>query len=214
MALKTLNLATDISDLSDKIILVTSRQLTNSVIQPILTPCIGSVGLGFESIKQLALHNPLKICNSSKGSATVSSLKETIPSDNNFSLPIDLSSFKSIRTAAEEIFSTSPRLDILINNVGIMVAPLGLTAEGIGIQLGTNYIDHASLKKSLLPLLLETAQKPGSDVCIVDPTTSPATVTFYWIGKDSMLVLHERATATPNLPTSSPPTQLLRTTPP
>lgn len=83
-------------------------------------------------------------------------------------LPLDLASFGSISAAVQELTSTSSRLDVLINNAGIMAAPLGSTQEGYEIHFGTNHIGHALLTKLLLPILLSTAQVHGSDVRIIN----------------------------------------------
>ena len=58
-----------------------------------------------------------------------------------------------------------------MNNAGIMATPPGTTQEGYEIQFGTNHIGHALLTKLLLPTLLSTAEKPGSDVRIVNLTS-------------------------------------------
>ena len=54
-----------------------------------------------------------------------------------------------------------------MNNAGIMAVPPALTADGYEIQFGTNHLGHALLTKLLVPTMLKTAQKPGSDVRIV-----------------------------------------------
>lgn len=82
-------------------------------------------------------------------------------------LHLDLSSFRSISSAAREFTSQSSRLDVLLNNAGIMAVPAGTTEEGYEIQFGTNHLGHALLTKLLLPTLLSTAEK-GTDVRIVN----------------------------------------------
>ena len=51
---------------------------------------------------------------------------------------------------------------------GIMAAPYSKTHEGYEIQFGTNHMGHALLTRLLLPTLLKTAEKPGSDVRVVN----------------------------------------------
>jgi len=80
----------------------------------------------------------------------------------------DLTSLKSIQVAAKRFLSASDRLDILVCNAGIMAVDPGTTKEGIEIQFGTNHLGHASLIKLLLPLMLQTAQSPDSDVRIIN----------------------------------------------
>jgi NAD(P)-dependent dehydrogenase (short-subunit alcohol dehydrogenase family) len=52
-------------------------------------------------------------------------------------------------------------------NAGIMAVPPGTTKEGYEIQFGTNHVGHALLTKLLLPMMVKTAQEPGSDVRVV-----------------------------------------------
>lgn len=81
---------------------------------------------------------------------------------------MDLTSFESIKQAADEFTSRSKRLDILLNNAGIMAVPYSTTKENYEIQFGTNHMGHALLTKLLLPTLLRTAEESGSDVRIVN----------------------------------------------
>ena len=55
-----------------------------------------------------------------------------------------------------------------MNNAGVMALPPGLTEDGYEIQFGTNHVGHALLTKLLLPTLESTAEKPDSDVRIVN----------------------------------------------
>lgn len=71
-------------------------------------------------------------------------------------LPLDLSSFESVKAAVERFKATESRLDILINIAGIMMTPEGLTNEGYEIQFGTNHMGHAMLIQLLLPILQQT----------------------------------------------------------
>lgn len=82
-------------------------------------------------------------------------------------LPCDLTSFESVKGCAEAFKSRSTRLDILINNAGIMAAPMGKTKEGYEIQFGTNHMGHFLLTKLLLPTLLRTAEQPNADVRVI-----------------------------------------------
>ncbi|KAL8942109.1 MAG: hypothetical protein Q9216_001834 [Gyalolechia sp. 2 TL-2023] len=107
----------------------------------------------------------------SKGEAAVEEIRKAAPSVNITYLNLDLCSFKSISAAAQEFRLRSTRLDILMNNAGIMATPLAETEEGYESQFGTNHMGHALLVKELLPTLLSTAQEKGSDVRIVNLTS-------------------------------------------
>ncbi|XP_037630144.1 dehydrogenase/reductase SDR family member 13-like [Sebastes umbrosus] len=71
-------------------------------------------------------------------------------------MQLDLASFKSVRSFAETFLKTEPRLDILINNAGVM-GP-GHTEDGFGMAFGVNHLGHFLLTN----LLLEQLQQCGS----------------------------------------------------
>lgn len=83
-------------------------------------------------------------------------------------LPMDLSSFKSIKSAVAEFRKAAGgRLDLAVLNAGIMRVKPGVTNEGYEITFGVNYLGHALLTKLLMPTLLRTAELPGADVRVV-----------------------------------------------
>lgn len=146
---------TDIPRLSNKVILVTG----------------GNTGLGRETVEQLAKHEPSQIYlaarTPSKGESAVAAVKQAVPHANVTFLALDLASFDSISSAAQSFKQQSPRLDVLINNAGIMALPPGTTSEGYEIQLGTNHVGHALLTRLLLPTMLSTVKEYDSDVRII-----------------------------------------------
>ncbi|KAI4852830.1 NAD(P)-binding protein [Aureobasidium sp. EXF-8845] len=145
-----------IPDLSGKVIFVTG----------------GNVGIGKESIIQLAKHNPKAIYMTSrsaeKAEKAVQDVLAVVPKANVKIISLDLTDFASIKQAAEHFTSTSSRLDLLINNAGVMAMPYSHTKQNYDIQFGTNHLGHALLVKLLLPTLLKTAELPNSDVRIIN----------------------------------------------
>lgn len=72
-------------------------------------------------------------------------------------LPLDLASFDSIRSFASEIRCKYPKLDVLINNAGVIYWRKQFTDEGFEGQFGTNYLGHFLLTHLLLDLLEKSA---------------------------------------------------------
>lgn len=145
----------DIEDLSAKTILITG----------------GNNGLGAASVRAFAKHNAriyLAARSPSKAEATIADIKHAIPNANITYLRLDLASFDSVKEAAEAFKSTSNELHVLMNNAGIAGHPPSQTEEGYEIHFGTNHMGHALLTKLLLPILEGTAERPGSEVRIIN----------------------------------------------
>lgn len=146
----------DVRNLAGQVILVTG----------------GNAGLGKQSILYLSSHNPARLYlgarTESKARDAIKEIKAAVPNACDIVwLPLDLTSFDSINQAAKTFLGKESRLDILMNNAGIMAAPYSQTKEGYEIQFGTNHVGHALLTKLLLPVMLKTAEKPGADVRII-----------------------------------------------
>ncbi|PQM44081.1 Sulfoacetaldehyde reductase [Mycobacterium talmoniae] len=67
---------------------------------------------------------------------------------------LDLSSLESVRAAAAALGEAYPRIDLLINNAGVMYTPKQTTADGFELQFGTNHLGHFALTGLLLDRLL------------------------------------------------------------
>uniref|UniRef100_A0A667YAV8 Zgc:153441 n=1 Tax=Myripristis murdjan TaxID=586833 RepID=A0A667YAV8_9TELE len=70
---------------------------------------------------------------------------------------LDLSSLRSVRHFSTELRAAEKRLDILINNAGVMMCPKMLTDDGFEMQLGVNHLGHFLLTNLLLELLKSSA---------------------------------------------------------
>lgn len=68
-------------------------------------------------------------------------------------LACDLASLDSVRQAGAEARDRFDKIDVLINNAGVMACPKGETADGFERQFGTNHIGHFQLTKELMPLI-------------------------------------------------------------
>jgi NAD(P)-dependent dehydrogenase (short-subunit alcohol dehydrogenase family) len=69
---------------------------------------------------------------------------------------LNLASLTSVREAAGELGSRFPRLDLLINNAGVMMPPHGRTEDGFELQFGTNHLGHFALTGLVLASLLKS----------------------------------------------------------
>jgi NAD(P)-dependent dehydrogenase (short-subunit alcohol dehydrogenase family) len=71
-------------------------------------------------------------------------------------LSLDLADLASVRRAADAFLSTHARLDLLVNNAGVMGAPYRLTADGFELHMATNHLGHFALTGLLLERLVTT----------------------------------------------------------
>lgn len=74
-------------------------------------------------------------------------------------LDLDLADLGSVRSAAESVLSAYDRLDVLINNAGVMAPPKRRTADGFELQIGTNHVGHFALTGRLWPLLRDSSAR-------------------------------------------------------
>lgn len=95
-------------------------------------------------------------------------IESQVPAARLDTLILDLASLASVRTVAAELRSRHPRVDLLVNNAGVMWAPRGQTADGFETHFGTNHLGHFALTGLILDLLLPVA---GSRVVVL---SSPA----------------------------------------
>jgi NAD(P)-dependent dehydrogenase (short-subunit alcohol dehydrogenase family) len=119
----------------------------------------GNAGLGLEIGRVLAArgaHVVLACRSIEKGKAAAAQIGGDAAA-----VRLELASLASVRAAAEEITARYPRLDLLINNAGVMEVPYQQTADGFELTLATNHLGHFALTGLLLDRLLAT---PGSRV--------------------------------------------------
>ena len=97
----------------------------------------------------------LAVRDTEKGKAAAARIVGASPRADVTVQPLDLGSLQSIRTAAEELKAAYPRIDLLINNAGVMyVSPRQATKDGFEMQFGTNHLGHFALTGLLLENLL------------------------------------------------------------
>lgn len=138
----------DIPDQSDRVVVITGA---NS-------------GIGYEAALAFAAHGArvvLACRNLDKGRAAQETIGREVRGAALELAPLDLSRLESVRAFAAQFLRTHDRLDVLINNAGVMAIPKRRTADGFEMQFGVNYLAHFALTGLLLPRLLET---PGARV--------------------------------------------------
>jgi NAD(P)-dependent dehydrogenase (short-subunit alcohol dehydrogenase family) len=120
-----------------------------------------NTGLGFETAAALAArgaHVVLAVRNLDKGKEAIQKIEARIGADSPGAAltlqELDLTSLDSIRAAADQLRSHHDRIDLLINNAGVMYTPRSTTKDGFELQFGTNHLGHFALTGLLLDHLL------------------------------------------------------------
>ena len=127
----------------------------------------GNSGIGFEAALVLAARGATMVLacrDAGRAKDAASRITAAAPGAAVSVVRLDLGSLASVRAAAEEIRASHQRLDLLINNAGVMIPPYGTTADGFELQLGVNHLGQFALTGLLLDRLLAV---PGSRVVTV-----------------------------------------------
>jgi NAD(P)-dependent dehydrogenase (short-subunit alcohol dehydrogenase family) len=133
--------ATDMPDQSGRVAVVTGA---NS-------------GLGLSTARELARAGATVVIacrNTSKGDQAADTIRAAVPAADVEVSELDLADLTSVREFAARTGSAHPRLDLLINNAGVMAPPRGTTTNGFETQFGTNHLGHYALTGLLLSELL------------------------------------------------------------
>ncbi|GLO62653.1 putative short-chain dehydrogenase/reductase [Vibrio sp. MACH09] len=137
---------TDIPDLSNKIAIVTG----------------GNTGLGFQSALELAKSGCYTIItcrDEHKASSAIAELKRQCPQAQAEYMLMDLTDIPSIHLFVENVMQRFQRLDILLNNAGVVnLKQLQRTRQGYEMHFATNHLGHFALTGLLLPLIKKTPQ--------------------------------------------------------
>lgn len=116
-----------------------------------------NTGIGYHTAAALAYrgaHVVLAVRNLEKGNAALSRIVAASPGADVTLQQLDLSSLASVRSAAAALRNAYPRIDLLINNAGVMWTPKSTTEDGFELQFGTNHLGHFALTGLLLDRLL------------------------------------------------------------
>lgn len=124
-------------------------------------------GLGLESTRLLAGRGARVVlaCRSrEKAEAAMQGIRAEQPGADVAFMALDLTDLDSVQAFADRFRRRFPRLDVLLNNAGLMAPPLQRTKQGVEVQFGTNHLGHFALTGLLLEAL-EAAPEPRV-VCI------------------------------------------------
>jgi NAD(P)-dependent dehydrogenase (short-subunit alcohol dehydrogenase family) len=116
-----------------------------------------NTGLGYHAAAALAqtgAHVVLAVRNLEKGNLALARIVAAHHDADVTLQELDLSSLASVRAAAAALRQAYPRIDLLINNAGVMWTPKQLTDDGFEMQFGTNHLGHFALSGLLLENLL------------------------------------------------------------
>ena len=129
-----------------------------------------SGGLGLETARSLAAagaHVILAARSAEKLEVALTAIRDSVPDASLESLVLDLADVSSCRSAAASVLASQDRLDVLINNAGVMCTPFGHTANGFETQFGTNHLGHMAWTLPLLDLLARSSS-PGAPSRIIN----------------------------------------------
>jgi NAD(P)-dependent dehydrogenase (short-subunit alcohol dehydrogenase family) len=133
----------NISDLSGKIIIVTG----------------GNSGLGYESVKAFAMKGAEVVMASrslEKGEDAKAAILKDVPDGKIKVMQLDLGDLESVKNFASEFKTNYKKLDVLLNNAGIMMTPYFTTKDGFEGQLGTNHLGHFALTGLMMDVIHKT----------------------------------------------------------
>jgi NAD(P)-dependent dehydrogenase (short-subunit alcohol dehydrogenase family) len=113
-------------------------------------------GIGFETAQALAAHGAhvvLACRNRQKAQRAAEAIRSDIAGASVAVLDLNLADLVSVRQAAQQFRAEHDRLDLLVNNAGVMGTPYRQTADGFELQMATNHLGHFALTGLLLDRL-------------------------------------------------------------
>lgn len=120
----------------------------------------GNGGLGLATVTALAAkgaHVVVAARDQAKAAAAREQVRAAHPDASLEVVELDLGSLASVERAAATVLERHERLDLLVDNAGVMAMPEGTTEDGFETQLGVNVLGHWVLTARLLPALVHVA---------------------------------------------------------
>jgi NAD(P)-dependent dehydrogenase (short-subunit alcohol dehydrogenase family) len=124
-------------------------------------------GLGFQISRALAGRGArvlMAVRDTGRGEKAGSMIMNDFPSARLEVLRLDLGDLSSVSAFADDVLARFERLDLLVNNAGLMAIPYRKTVDGFEMQFGVNHLGHFALTARLWPLIVTS---PGSRVISV-----------------------------------------------
>ncbi|XP_054152542.1 retinol dehydrogenase 12-like [Oppia nitens] len=115
-----------------------------------------NTGIGKETARDLAKRGAQVIIgcrDETRAANAIKDIKSKNPKADIIALKLDLSSLKSVREFAQQLTEKYQRIDVLINNAGLLMKDRTETADGFEMMFGTNHLGHFLLTLLVLPLL-------------------------------------------------------------
>jgi NAD(P)-dependent dehydrogenase (short-subunit alcohol dehydrogenase family) len=136
-------------------------------------------GLGASTVTVLARHGATVVAtarDASRGQQAIDRIRAMVPDADVSLTVVDLADLTSVRRAGAELVAARPRIDIAVNNAGLMAVPRARTADGFELQMGTNHLGHFAWIGMLWPALVAAearvvavsslAHRSASRVCL------------------------------------------------
>ena len=126
-----------------------------------------NTGLGYDTARVLAARGAtvvMAVRDTAKGESAAARIRSLSPGAEIIVHKLDLGSLSAVKESGAQMAATYPKIDLLINNAGVMYPPKSTTVDGFELQFGTNHLGHFALTGLLLPNLLPV---DGSRVVVV-----------------------------------------------
>ncbi|KAG6036225.1 hypothetical protein E4U40_001403 [Claviceps sp. LM458 group G5] len=133
----------------------------------------GTAGIGLETVR--ALHRTgADIFFTARDLNKASTIKALVLREDDSKGPprgkleflhLNLDSLASVRAAAQDFLGRSPRLNVLINNAGVLSYPYAKTGDGFERHWGVNHLAHYLFTRLLLPIMEESSKETGGAFC-------------------------------------------------
>ena len=144
--------------------IVKDEDLVGKLTDKVMVVTGGSAGIGVETAR--AFHATgsrvfITVRDIAKGQKVIDSIMVDDPTNKaEISLiKIELDSLDSVRAGARDLLSKTDKINVLVNNAGVMATPEGRTKDGFETQFGTNHVSHFLLFQLLKPTLLTSNTK-------------------------------------------------------